>query len=422
MSRISGHATPVIEWSSSRVRSYVPGQGVTEGMAQGFASVRAALARRNTFVRAVPIPNVGAADMEKILRLQLPKVFPVPAEELVFAYRATPEVTAEGRIVVVSAARADIVRTLHIQFKEAGVRVSDVIAAAWGSQLLAKSLDLPDVAVVDRTAEDWSIDIISGGELRYSRAVPLETDAAALESEVCRTFGMAGMPCGKILAASGLNLEFADIRSGTNTLEMLAGAEAAALHVGLELPEVLAKRAHAQIANRGRLAVLMAAAAVAVGAFVFMDRAEDMEAVQKNELDWKRDANALKKTRDAAQAKVTALKPTQQLLDRAFRPAQRASEVLGVITSLTPKEIWLTGVTFDRGKPIQLRGTALDSAAVARFLESLSAQDRFRDVKLVFANDALIDETKVNHFSISMHAVGNLPLVDARGTRRTATR
>lgn len=422
MSRISGNASSVIEWSSSQVRTYVPGQEITEGMAQGLGSARAALARRNTFVRAIHVPNVGAADAEKILRLQLPKMFPVPPEELVFAYRLTNEVTAEGRVAVVSAARADIVRTLQIQFKEAGIKVTDVVASAFGSQILAKSLELPDVAVLDRTNEDWTIDIIIGGELRYSRTVPLETEIAALESEVCRTFGMAGQPCGKILAASGLHLEFADLQSGTSTLEMLGSAEVASLHVGLELPEVLAKREHAKVANRGRLSVLMAVAAVAAAAFVYVDRSEDLAKVQKSELEWKKDTNALKKSRDTAQSKVTALKPTQELLDRAFVPAQKASDVLGVITALTPPEIWLTGATFDRGKPVQLRGTALDSAAVARFLEALSAQDRFRDVKLVFANDALIDETKVNHFSISLHAVGNLPLVDARGSRRTAAR
>lgn len=422
MSRQSGNSAPVIEWSSNHVRSFVPGVGMTEGIPAGAAVARVALARRNTFVRNVGIPNVGAADAEKILRLQLPKVFPVAAEDLVFAYRLASESMPEGRAAIVSAARADILRSLHAQTREAGVRVTEVVPAAYGSQLLAKSMALADVAVVDRTPDDWTIDIIANGELRYSRTVPLETDAAALEAEICRTFGMAGMPCGKILAASGLDLEFADIRSEKSTLESLLGSEAEGLRIGLELPEVLAKRAQGEIAKRARLSVLMAVAAIAAGAFVFFERAEDVEKVRLAETAYKKDADAMREAKDAIQSDVTALRPKQELLDRAFRPAQRASDVLGAITALVPSDIWLTGVMFDRGKPVQLRGTALDSNSVARFLESLSENRRFRDVKLVFANDALIEETRVNHFSISLHAVGNLPLVESRSTRRTTSR
>jgi len=250
----------------------------------------------------------------------------------------------------------------------------------------------------------------------------METELAALESEVCRTFGMAGMPCGKILAGGGLDLPFADLRSGTSTLEALANPEAANLKVGLVLPEVLAQREQNVVKGRARLAVLLSVAAVAAAAFVVIDRSEDAGKVEQRAMDYKRDANALKKAKDEIASKVAALRPKQQLLDRAFRPAQKASDVVGALTALTPSEIWLTGMTFDRGKPVQLRGTAMSGDAVARYLEKLSGQKRFRDVKLLFANDALIDETKVNHFSISLHAVGNIPLVEARNQRRTTSR
>jgi Tfp pilus assembly protein PilN len=95
---------------------------------------------------------------------------------------------------------------------------------------------------------------------------------------------------------------------------------------------------------------------------------------------------------------------------------------LALASALAPSDVWLTGVTFERGKPLLVRGTALSGASVAAYLQSLSGQSRFRDVKLVFANDATIETTQVQQFSISAHAVGNLPLTDPKAQGRAASR
>ena len=214
MSRIPGTALPVVEWSPTFVRIYLPGRGLSDGPPTGIGAARVALSRGNTFVRAIRIPNVSTADTEKILKLQLPQTFPVPAAELVFAYRLTGDINAEGRLVLVAAARAEVVRQLHTAMRELGVNPQEIVAAAFGSMLLAKSMSSPNVAVVEHTPEGWAIDIVVDNELRYSRVIPLETGAQALESEVCRTFGMAGLPCGTILAAGGTHLSFADVSTG----------------------------------------------------------------------------------------------------------------------------------------------------------------------------------------------------------------
>ena len=422
MSRMPGTALPVVEWSPTFVRTNLPGRGLSDGVPTATGAARAALSRGNTFVRAIRIPNVGAADTEKILRLQLPQTFPVPAAELVFAYRPTNDINTEGRLVLVAAARAEVVRQLHAALRELGVNPQEIVAAAFGSMLLAKSMNLPNVAVVEHTPEGWAIDIVVDSELRYSRVIPLETGAQTLESEVGRTFGMAGLPSGTILAAGGTHLSFADMSTDKSTLEPLTLPDVQALHVGLVLPEVLLSRERKQIGTRARLAVLMCFGAIALGMLIFVDRMERAAEIRKEQTSWNIETRKLESARNAAKAKVAGLAKTLETLDRAFTPLQKPSEVLALLSALAPREIWLTGISFERGKTISIRGTALTSTAVSTYLDTLSNHERFRDVKLVYANDANIEETKVAQFSISVHAVGNLPLTDPKSKARTVAR
>ena len=422
MSRTPGAVLPVVEWSPSFVRAYLPGRGLNDSVPAGLGGVRAALSRGNTFVRAIRVPNVSAADTEKILKLQLPQTFPVPAAELVFAYRLTNDINAEGRLVLVAAARAEVVRQLHAALRELGAPPQEIVASAFGSMLLAKSMGLPNVAVVEHTPEGWAIDIVVDSELRYSRVIPLATGAEALESEVCRTFGMAGLPCGQILAAGGTHLSFADVSTDKSTLEPLTHPDVHALKVGLELPEVLISREKKQIGARARLAVLMSFGAVALGMLVFVDRMDKAAVIRKEQTAWNLETRKLDSARNAAKAKIAALNPTLQTLDRAFTPLQKPSEILALLSALAPREIWLTGISFERGKTIAIRGTALNTNSVSAYVDTLSNHERFRDVKLVYANDANIEETKVAQFSISLHAIGNLPLTDPKSKARTAAR
>lgn len=422
MSRSNGVLGPIVEWTATGVRSFAPGQGLTSGIPSGWAAVTAALSRQNTFVRAIRIPNVSGAEADRILRLQIPQSFPVPADDLVYSYRLTNDVNEDGRLAVVAAARAGVVRNLRNHLREQGAKVTQVVPSAFGSMLLARSLGHSDAAIVESGPEGWSIDLVADGELRYSRVLPPETDPAAVEGEVRRTFDMAGLPPAPIVAAGGAVLDAAGVRTEKSTLETLAGPEGAGLKTALELPETLAARQKAAVANRARLAVLMAVAAVVVAALVLMDRFDAAANVRRRDSANQVALRKLKSSRDALQLEYARRSATNQSLVRAFEPAQSASDILAQITALAPKGIWLTGITFERGKPIMLRGIALQSNDVAAFLEALSTQNRFREVKLSYANNSVIEETKVSQFSISLHAIGNLPLVDPKSTRRTASK
>ncbi len=415
-------ALPAVEWAPGAVRAFSPGQGLVEGVPAGWSGVRAALSRRNTFVRSIRIPNVSGSEAEQIVRIQIPQHLPLPADDLVYAFRLTNDVNAEGRLAVVAAARAGVVRSLYEDMKTRGVAVSEVVPAAYGSMQLARSLGKNDAAIVEKSPDGWSIDLVADGELRYSRVLPPETDASALEGEIARTFAMSGLPPSPVVAAGGATLPFASTPSERSSLEFLAAGESALLGVELALPEARAAREGRVVATRARLAVLLAVAAVGLGAVVILDRMDKAEAVRKKEGGAKLALRKLKGARDAVQSQVSSIGKKAQALERAFEPAQSASEVIGQITGLAPNTVWLTGITFERGKPVLVRGVSTQSTTVAAYLESLSSQDRFREVKLAFANDALIEDTQVSQFSISLHAIGNLPLADPKSARRSTSK
>ena len=85
-----------------------------------------------------------------------------------------------------------------------------------------------------------------------------------------------------------------------------------------------------------------------------------------------------------------------------------------------PKNAWLTNVGVGRGQNIVIRGTATTGDDVAAYVQALSKEARLRDVKLIFANNSLIESTPVVQFSVSAFPVANLPLVDkvAKGAKK----
>ncbi len=74
----------------------------------------------------------------------------------------------------------------------------------------------------------------------------------------------------------------------------------------------------------------------------------------------------------------------------------------------------------ERGKPLTFRGTAISDQAVKTFLDGLAVTDRLREVKLLFANNATIEETPVVNFSVQATLVGNLPMVEKEKKKGSA--
>lgn len=406
---------PVLEWSPHSVRLYDPTTkkvmaGKTVGEVRGYIAgsrVVLALSHRSVLVRAVRLPNAGKDEVAKILGIQLGALLPMQPEEASVDFLLTDDITAEGRLAVVCAAKSEHLRQAIAQLEGEGLEAEAVVPSALGNHQRVRQLKVEAVATVEAVPEGFAIDIWSEGDLRTSRVVPAAS-TASIADQVCRSFSVAKMPCGPALALGGLQFDDAEFFAAESGL---AGLSVGPWPINLELPEVISRREHKRINRFKRYAFWLWFATLTLAGIIWVSRwIEGQEAARVNS-GWQKKLANLTATKNQATTKLNQLASDSSALALGFEPKQRIVDVAAIVAATTPEGVWMTGVTIERGKPLTMRGTAMNSEAVAVFLERLSASDRFRDVKLAFANNAVIEATNVVQFSITAHVVGNLPLI-----------
>jgi Tfp pilus assembly protein PilN len=428
MAKVASRPMPILLWSANRVELYDPiattrlaGETIADlgpSMPPQLGAV--ALSRRSAFLRSLKLPSVGAPELRQILSLQIGQHFPVPAGELAFDFLVSDVVDSDGRLTTVGAVRSETLRTIQADLAAVKSRAERVVPVAFGSLLLAESLNLKHCAVVETTSEGLGIDIIAEGVLRYSRLAPQPRSQQEIDAEVCRTFSVAGVPCGPVVAAGGLMLDSAETKTSVTPLEMLAKAYSPGLLINIELPEAVAQRQRQKERARMRMAGILWAAAIILGIFVYFERSDAAAEARRRQTRADTELRQTRSTLAVAQGRVREAEALQATLDRAFQPAQRMTDVVVALGNYAPAGAWLTGLTAERGKPVSVRGIARQNEAVSQYLQFLSAEPRFRDVRLVFANNTTIEETAVVQFSVTGHAVGNLPLIEPRVTTTAA--
>jgi Tfp pilus assembly protein PilN len=419
------HPPIVVEWSPGHSTVFDPAENRSKSAstlaeaAAGHAGrdVVVGISRRTVFVRAVRVPDASKEDVRRALRLTLGQHFPVPASEMSFDLRFTSDTTVEGRLGIVSAIRSEELRQLNAELRAAGLRARVILPAAFGSWLLAQSVKQPECAVVSKTSEGIAIDIVAGDELRHSRVLPPGIAPESLRGEVERTIASAGMESAAIVAAGGLALDGADVQTAVSPLASLVSGDRA--HVHLEVDEEVQLRQTRRVGSRVRVAAVLWIATLGLAGYAYVDRAAAAKTLQAHKADNAKSLRDLRSRKSTEDARLATAQKLESNLTQAFLPAQRVSDVLSTAGNGTPGTVWLTGLSLERGKPMMLRGTAMNNDAVAEYLHTLSTQPRFRDVKLVFANNGLIDQTPVVQFSITGFPVGNVPTVEqSRGGAR----
>ena len=304
----------------------------------------------------------------------------------------------ERSVLAIGAMRSQL-ETIDRQASERGLRVRGFVPVALGAEHIASEKGALSAVMVEECATGYAIDMVQNGRLVYSRLTP---SGASLEAEIHRAGVASGTePERRFDCGSNQNPQTAF----TQLIERGISWPSALI----ELPERVAARHKKEVAALGRGAVLMMIAAALVAYFVYNERAEKASIVDNRERAMNNYVQTRTRKSDSIILETNELMTMANEIARATSPGQNASDVLKVISGSTPANLWLSAVSFERGKPFTIRGTALDDAAVQTYLANLSNLDRFRDVKLVFANNAMIESTSVIQFSISGVAVGNLP-------------
>jgi Tfp pilus assembly protein PilN len=421
------HISTVIEWSPNNASAYFSDTRIVrkgddiaslEVSPSNGTATMVAISRRTVFVKPVRVPNSSEAEIRQILRIQLDQLFPVQQGELAYDLWLTSNVTDEGRLAVVCGIKADILRDLEAQLAKASIRAAKVLPACLGSVLLARRLGQKDCAIVGLNTDGIAIDIVSGGELLYSRIVPNENGKSDVAAEVARTFAIAGVDPLPVVTAGGMNLPGADLQSNESTLSTLASAQASGLNVNLEPPEAAVLRKSKKVNSRLRLGAFLTAAAVLLWVGILLNLSNQAQALSKDEAKWQISLEKLKNTEQRTESDRSKANKVLAALHIGFEPAQKFSDVLAAVGSHTPTSVWLTGLNLERGKQFTFRGISLSNDNVSKMLHNMAQDKRFRDVKLVFANNGLIEASPIVQFSVSSHIVGNLPLSEKDKNKR----
>jgi Tfp pilus assembly protein PilN len=383
---------------------------------QGHATALVGVDRGRVFLRTVRLPK-GALDvLRQIIAIQTAQSFPLPAEQLTFDFIQTDDTNAEGTLTIVAAVRSEDLRRIRVDLEEAGLKATRILPISLSAIPVAAQAGAGTSAlVVEQVTGGCTLDVVSNGALLFSRVTAAIRD---LPSEVRRTLAAAGIDA---LPVVTVNLEEASLPGAmTATDGSLALLHRAPESFAFELEEERVNTAKKRTAARMRLASLMLASAVLLAVLIWADRSDAVAVVRRSEGTWARQLSRLRSIRNTEIDRAQKATAIHTVIERAFEPAQPLGDVATVIGDTLPKGSWLTGLNIERGKTVQIRGTALTTDHVARFVDTLGANRRFRDVKLVFANEARIAEKPVVQFNVTATAVGNLPLPVAAKVRKGA--
>ena len=425
MSRIDAEIA-VIEWEPDRIRAYNPAtrqsaSAPTVGEAlHGVGSpstVGLCLGRRTVLVRETHTPAAAKTDARLVVLLQMERLFPAMQNDLAFDMMVGRHMHEDGLQTTVAAAKADTIRAALKSTESAGVGVAWVAPVSLGAQGVASLSSVTDAVVAEAADGFLRLDVVRHGQLIYSRAVidPGEPDARA--DEVARTLAASGMPDADVLAVAGTEIG-GSVREGKgSTLEAMASHTASDLDI--ELPEHTARIVKRKASARLVVAAVLWLAALSAAGLSWMDRSDAAAAVAKVNSEKAKESREATNALDSARSGLKSALATQDSLKLAFAPAQPVYDVLTIVSNSVPaREAWLTGLTYERGKDIQIRGVAVPGDAVSQFTAGLALDDRFTEVKLAYASNAKIEDTAVVQFSVTAHVVGNLPLMKKKTSRR----
>ncbi len=188
---------PVLEWSPSGIRAWVPGKGdpVSFNSVEAAAKsgilpngrVGVAVSRRHIFIKQIRLPNTAKAEAGLVLSRRLDSLLPVAGAELASDFQFQNDVTSEGRLAVLAAMKVTDLHQMKAEFKAAGLKISWICPAGMGAAEAARSAGLEDAIVAEATDDGLAFDVIQKGHLTASRLAGTRTGAIHIYAEISRT-------------------------------------------------------------------------------------------------------------------------------------------------------------------------------------------------------------------------------------------
>lgn len=400
-----------IEWSQDWVRAANIATGQTAEAASiaelgsilsGMRAAVVGVGRKQVFLKTVRLPKAAPEDLRRVLSVQVGQIFPLPIDQLAFDFIQTTDLNADGLLTLVAAMRADDLRRIRADLQQAGMVPARILPIAMASPAAAAHMGSTDALVVEKSLGGLAFDVVEGGILRQSRVVPLDSDA---DCEAQRT--LAAAKAGDLTRITSTDVDLPGVRRGAQT-SLVVLHEAPAF--GFVLTEDRENAIKQSVSQRTRMATLLLLSSILLLALVWSNHMDAQSQVDKVTADWSRQQARLNtKIKDSTNDAQAATSITGSL-HTAFQPAQPVSDIVALVGDSLPSGAWLNSLSVERGKPVNIRGTALTSDQVGQFVQKLGASPRFRDVRLVFANSAIVGKQPVVQFNVNATSVGNLPM------------
>ena len=406
-----GHALPplLVEWSPNRVRAFDPstrtlstGTTMAECVQgpQAGREVIVGIGQRSAFIRSLTVPNGSRADIAKVLEFQLGALLPLKANEYVYGFRLAPGAGETGQLAVVGAIKTESLRRVHAEANGCGLKVAAVLPLAFGSWLAARERSILECIAVETDGNVVNLDLIHGGEICYSRSIPMPASPDELQDEVARTFKIAGVEPSPVFSTGcpGVHSEITCDKEPIQYLGALSTVNK--LLFSIELPEeVEACRARTNRWKAQR-AIAAALAALSLGGYAFTSR---FPAVSDSTTATAGTTAALK-SGQAKQAltrkRLAKTESANKILEIAFNPGQSVSDVVTVLSHSASKNSWFTNLTIARGAPISISGVAMSDGDLAKFAAAISKDPRFEEMRVMSSNKAFIGKRQVSQFLV----------------------
>jgi type IV pilus assembly protein PilM len=403
--------------------------------------VVASVPRAAVTLRWLSLPAATRDETAGMVELEAGQSLPFPVEEAALDFAALP--AADGRQqVLLAAARRGLVQERRRALEAAGLRVGAVSVDALAMAAVAR-VAVPDAdqgaLLIHRDGQSATFSSVEGERLCLSRSVTLEpADAESLATEARRTLlagGMAGGGAavraiwltgeGATEAAAALADVLARETAGPAPVAVLPRSPFAGeadlapeLDTALGLALLGLRPAAERLdlarqvrpvttsgASQRRSSSLLAGlgvSAVAAAVLLLLPSSGDRELAAAA-------ARARSDVRQLAERR-SQLVERARILHGAVAPAHSYLDVLNDVSALAGPDIWLTQFTYDRGRPIVIRGAARSRAAVARLVEGLRNSGHLERVVLGTVTQSAQEKGNTVQFTVNGVLRADAPL------------
>jgi len=392
--------------------------------------VHVSFPRRMATLKYARLPHADAAQISMMIQFEAQQYIPFPLDEVVLGHQIVSDPMDEQTVVMIVAAKLQMVEDLMSAFDKAGLEVASLTVSALALSEHGKDNTVP-TAYLDIDSGEMDLTVVSAGRLLFSRAastgVTIVKDGGAqrLALEVARSLSAYQneyrvQPVSK-LVLSGTPGDFSEIEKSFSELldipvERLSssafpapdpdslqyavavggaieGAGFGSNKVDLVPPSRRERKAAAKQKAQVSIAAVLAILLLGSLGYFFYNNLQKTSKEHALALKENGKLETAKRALDKSHASHDQAIRTYNLLVSGLGRSKPMIEIVKNLSDSIPKTsgVNLTSFTFERGNIMNIHGSAKTESAVTDLVLGMQAATVFKEVKLNYVGDAQAD-------------------------------